>query len=236
MAKLWLDLGNTRLKYWLIDDVGQCLAFDAKQHLQAPAELLWGLSSKLTQLAPSFIGVSSVLGDNINDKVAKILADIAPFAFASVGKHPLLSTRYGSTLGVDRWLQMLGAVDARRRLCVVGCGTALTIDLLDHSEHLGGYILPNTYLARRSLGFGTKQIDVQNGAFDTLDLGLNTTDAVNHGVLLSVVGAINEICRRYNDFALILTGGEAHTLAPLLAKEAHIDDDLLLTGLSRYFG
>lgn len=88
MAKLWLDLGNTRLKYWLIDDVGQCLAFDAKQHLQAPAELLWGLSSKLTQLAPSFIGVSSVLGDNINDKVAKILADIAPFAFASVGKHP----------------------------------------------------------------------------------------------------------------------------------------------------
>ena len=29
---LWLDLGNTRLKYWLTDDIGQIVAHDAKQH------------------------------------------------------------------------------------------------------------------------------------------------------------------------------------------------------------
>ena len=33
---LWLDLGNTRLKYWLTDDIGQIVSHDAKQHLQAP--------------------------------------------------------------------------------------------------------------------------------------------------------------------------------------------------------
>ena len=47
MAKLWLDLGNTRLKYWLVDDVGQIIEADAKEHLLAPAELLMGLTDRI---------------------------------------------------------------------------------------------------------------------------------------------------------------------------------------------
>lgn len=51
-------------------------------------------------------------------------------------------------LGMDRWLQMLGVVEKDKKLCVVGCGTALTIDLIDcdkddlnnRGHHLGGYI------------------------------------------------------------------------------------------------
>lgn len=52
MANLWLDLGNTRLKYWLADDIGQIVTSDAKQHLQAPAELLIGLTDRFDKLAP----------------------------------------------------------------------------------------------------------------------------------------------------------------------------------------
>ena len=67
---LWLDLGNTRLKYWLTDDIGQIVAHDAKQHLQAPAELLMGLTDRFARYAPDFIGISSVLGDDLNVKVS----------------------------------------------------------------------------------------------------------------------------------------------------------------------
>ncbi len=62
MANLWLDLGNTRVKYWLIDDVGQIIEDDAQQHLQAPAELLLGWSDRFRQFAPEFVGISSVCG------------------------------------------------------------------------------------------------------------------------------------------------------------------------------
>ena len=37
---LWLDLGNTRLKYWLINN-GQIILSDAKEHLKAPNELFY---------------------------------------------------------------------------------------------------------------------------------------------------------------------------------------------------
>lgn len=238
MAKLWLDLGNTRLKYWLTDDICQVITSDAKQHLQAPAELLIGLTDRFATLAPEFIGVSSVLGEQVNAQVAESLATLdIPFEFVHVdAHHPLLSSDYdASQLGVDRWLQILGAVDRKKRQCIVGCGTALTIDLTDHAHHLGGYIFPSIYLQRDALMSGTKQISIAASAFDSITQGTTTSDAVHRGILLSIVGAINEIGRRQSNYEFILTGGDAPILAQHLAHPVHIRDDLLLSGLMRYF-
>ncbi|WP_296405557.1 pantothenate kinase [Psychrobacter sp.] len=238
MANLWLDLGNTRLKYWLTDDIGQVVTSDAKQHLQAPAELLIGLTDRFKNLAPEFIGVSSVLGEEVNAQVAQSLAtlDIA-FEFVHVDAyHPLLTSDYDAgQLGVDRWLQILGAVDRKKRQCVIGCGTALTIDLVDHAHHLGGYIFPSIYLQREALFSGTKQISISEGTFNSISEGVNTSDAVHRGILLSIVGAINEIARRHPNFEITLTGGDASILAQHLSQPIHIKDDLMLTGLVRYF-
>ncbi|WP_338755538.1 pantothenate kinase [Moraxella lincolnii] len=239
MAKLWLDLGNTRLKYWLVDDVGQIIEADAKEHLLAPAELLMGLTDRIERYAPEFIGVSSVLGDAINANVADTLTGLSmPFEFVQVqSNHRLLVSRYDANqLGVDRWLQMLGAVDCRRRQCIVGCGTALTIDLIDHAEHLGGYIFPNLYLQRDALFSGTRQISSLLGQFDSIHVGVTTSEAVHRGVLLSVVGAVNEIHRRHTNYELIITGGDASLISPHLNQTAHVRHDLLLNGLMRFFG
>ena len=158
---LWLDLGNTRLKFWLTDEIGQIVAHDAKQHLQAPAELLIGLIDRFERYAPDFIGISSVLGEELNSRVSNTLKRLdIPFEFVHVdAAHPLMRSAYDpNQLGCDRWLQMLGAVDKKKRQCVIGCGTAVTIDLIDHAEHLGGYIFPSIYLHRESLFSRTKQI------------------------------------------------------------------------------
>ena len=85
MTNLWLDLGNTRLKYWLTDDDGHVLDHAAEQHLQSPAELLKGLTFRLERLNPDFIGVSSVLGQAVNNDVAASLERLnKPLAFAQV--------------------------------------------------------------------------------------------------------------------------------------------------------
>ena len=235
---LWLDLGNTRLKYWLTDDIGQIVAYDAKQHLQAPAELLMGLTDRFERYAPDFIGISSVLGEQINVRVAQTLSRLnIPFEFVHVdAQYPLMHSAYDATqLGVDRWLQMLGAVDKKKRQCVIGCGTAVTIDLIDHAEHLGGYIFPNIYLQRESLFSGTKQITISNGTFDSVSQGITTQDAVHRGILLSIVGAVNEISHRHPNFELIMTGGDANIIAQHINRSVRIRDDLLLNGLARYF-
>lgn len=237
MTTLWIDLGNTRLKYWLIKQ-GQLLDFDAREHLKAPNELLLGLSAIFIKHKLTFIGVSSVLGKKINQNITETLSRLnAPLQFAKVtDQHPLLKSHYDpNELGTDRWLQMLGAVDSTKQQCVVGCGTALTIDIVDYGVHLGGYILPNAYMQRHALYAGTQQIGVKAGRFDSLSLGQNTFDAVNHGILFGLVAAVSTITHRYPHHQLILTGGGATTLAPHLSGTASICDDLLLTGLKRYF-
>lgn len=238
MSVLWLDLGNTRLKYWLMDEqTRQILHHDAKEHLKAPNELLLGLLGTLQGFAPSFVGVSSVLGERINGELAATLGQFgAPFEFARVdAAHRWLRSRYEpSQLGIDRWLQMLGVADDRCRQCVVGCGTALTIDIIDRGEHLGGYILPNVYMQRHALYAGTQQIGVKQGQFDSVALGCSTLDAVNHGVLFGVVAAVQAVQRDYPEFQMTLTGGGAMMLARHL-QNVHIDENLLLSGLQRYF-
>lgn len=42
MKNLWLDIGNTRLKYWITQE-DQILEQGAELHLQSPADLLLGL-------------------------------------------------------------------------------------------------------------------------------------------------------------------------------------------------
>lgn len=237
MTKLWLDLGNTRLKYWLIDEQDSVLEHDARLHLQAPAELLMGLSDKFKRLSPTFIGISSVLGDTINHSVRETLDNLGvDYQFAKVqSTHPQLTTDYDpNQLGVDRWLQMLGAVDGGHQ-CIIGCGTAITIDIIENSHHLGGYIFPNARLQREALDTGTRQIDVQSGSFEQTCLATNTSDAVNHGILLNIVGAIHQIMKTHPQHTLIMTGGDAKLIARHLDYDAIIRQDLLLKGLKRFF-
>lgn len=237
MRKLWLDLGNTRLKYWVVDG-DTIITHDAKEHLKAPNELLLGLLGTLASFQPEFVGISSVLGDKINLTLTQTLQTLGvPFEFAKVNAHhELLISRYDpNQLGVDRWLQMLGVVNKDKKQCVVGCGTALTIDLIEHGVHLGGYILPNVYMQRHALYAGTQQISVKAGRFDSTALGQTTFDAVNHGVLFGVVGAVRAIQADYPDFVITLTGGGANMLNQQFHNQLLSEPELLLKGLRRYF-
>lgn len=237
MKKLWLDLGNTRLKYWMVDH-GTIIAHDAKEHLKAPNELLLGLLGTLARFEPQFIGISSVLGDKINSAIKKTVQGFGvPFEFAKVNaNHMLLTSHYSpNELGVDRWLQMLGVVDSTKKQCVVGCGTALTIDLIEHGVHLGGYILPNVYMQRHALYAGTQQIGVKAGRFDSIELGRTTFDAVNHGVLFGIIGSVRAVQADYPDFDITLTGGGADMINAQFNHKLGIKKELLLEGLKRYF-
>ena len=238
MKNLWLDIGNTRLKYWITEN-HQVIEHDAELHLQSPADLLLGLIQHFKSLDLQQAGVSSVQDKKNNERIQKILKFLnVPVTFAKVhAEYAGLRCAYEDTskFGIDRWLQMLAVVNnPEQKYCVISCGTALTIDLTDGLQHLGGYILPNLYLQRDSLIQNTKGIKIPDAIFDELSPGRNTIDAVHHGILLSLVSTIEKVLQKYPS-QLILTGGDASLFAKYLAQyQPVIEPDLLLKGLQNY--
>ncbi|OTG80566.1 pantothenate kinase [Acinetobacter sp. ANC 5054] len=238
MKKLWLDVGNTRLKYWITEH-DQIIEHAAELHLQSPAELLLGLIQHFKNQNLDQVGISSVLDKKNNERIQKILKFLAvPVSIAKVhAEFAGLRCAYEDTskFGIDRWLQMLAVVkDPTQKYCVISCGTALTIDLTDGFQHLGGYILPNLYLQRDSLIQNTKGIKIPDASFDELTPGKNTIDAVHHGILLSLVSTIEKVLDKHPS-KLILTGGDAALFARYLEKyQPDVEVDLLLRGLQSY--
>ena len=58
-----------------------------------------------------------------------------------------------SQLGIDRWLALIAAWNKYHApVCVAGCGTAVTLDVVDgDGYHLGGLIFPGLRLMQQSL-------------------------------------------------------------------------------------
>src|SRR5574343_1020951 len=218
MQNLWLDIGNTRLKYWITQGT-DVIEHGAELHLQSPADLLLGLVHHFKAMQISRIAISSVLNKNNNVRISRILKRLnAPLAIAKVQQEYaglLCGYEDIQQLGIDRWLQLLAVANPDQNLCVIGCGTALTIDLIDGFQHLGGYILPNLYLQRDSLIQNTKGIKIPDSAFDNLKPGHNTVDAVHHGILLGLISTIDQIMQQ-SPKHLILTGGDAEIFAKFL--------------------
>ena len=237
MKQLWLDIGNTRLKYW-ITDADQVIEHAAELHLQSPADLLLGLIQHFKTQQLKQVGISSVQDHTNNQRIKAILNQLnIPVIFAQVHQeYAGLQCGYDhpEQLGIDRWLQVLALAEPDQNFCIIGCGTALTIDLNQGLQHLGGYILPNLYLQRDALIQNTKGIKIPDSAFDNLQPGHNTVDAVHHGILLGLLSSIEHILRQ-TPRQLVLTGGDAPLFAKFLqAYSPVVDQDLLLKGLQRY--
>ena len=238
MKQLWLDIGNTRLKYWITDHQS-IVEHVAELHLHSPADLLLGLIQHFKTQELEKIGISSVLDATNNDRICSILLQLdIPLVFAKV-HHEYAGLKCGYThpeqLGIDRWLQVLALANSTDDYCIIGCGTALTIDLTDRLQHLGGYILPNLYLQRDALIQNTKGIKIPDSAFSNLAPGHNTVDAVHHGILLGLLSSIKHIMQQQPTRKLVLTGGDASLFASFLGEfNPIVETDLLLKGLKYY--
>ena len=137
-------------------------------------------------------------------------------------------------LGVDRWLALV-AVRNHYQLpaCIVDCGTAITVDLIDaDGKHQGGLISPGLTLMKKSLAEGTEalQFHETNYVFGPANF---TEAAIYSGTLSAAVGLIEHVLtKQSNAMQLILTGGDAEIIAAQLEIKPIVDPDLVLRGLA----
>jgi len=146
-------------------------------------------------------------------------------------------------LGVDRWLGALAGYQLAGGCCAVDCGSAITIDfVLPGGRHLGGYILPGLRLMKESLKLGTRNvaIDPDSEAEELLAPGRRTVEAVNHGIYMAAVSAINRVYAEVCDsegvaLPLLLTGGDARVVSRGIQVPHAVWPDMVYGGLEACF-
>lgn len=239
--RLLLDLGNTRLKWALQAQPEGWLArgaVDWQEDTTAGLELAWaGLPRPDTVIGASVVdGVREAL---VADVVGGLFAR-APDWLRTPASACGVRNAYAEPqrLGVDRFLAMVAAhADGRAPCVLAGVGTALTLDALaGDGRHLGGLIAPGPQLMRQSLLDATAQVRLDRPG-EILELADNTADAVVSGCFQAAAALIERFATRMAarfDGAptLILGGGDAATLLPLLSLPARLSQDSVLRGLA----
>ena len=236
---LLIDIGNTRIKW---------------QHRDEKNIILSGsiLVENFMDIDFSTIkSIDKIIIANVNrsiilDKMREILNVFkCPIIEASTDSNEYLINDYEDIkmLGVDRWMAALGAWKLyQRSLLIINAGTAITIDLIDldqkdKAHFKGGMILPGIAISLGVLNNSTNLIDTEIGKNQYPSL--NTKDAVTTGIMTSIQGAVNLVCRKLpSSLPILLTGGDANLIYEQSEDDwksrIKLEDDLIFEGLMFY--
>lgn len=223
---LLLDIGNTRIK----------AVFCQQNQLFALPDVL-SLPAK-----PSAVYFASVATDArlTQLKLDLQLADIPWHQIRSEAKKEQLTNSYAKpeTLGVDRWLAMLGAQQhyPDTELLVVDAGTALTIDHLSASgQHQGGWIVPGIHMQQKAVTNYTARVFNRDQQQFQLAFAQDTASCLQNGVFAAILAVIRQANQLMPHAKMLITGGDAAVLMPFLEDlPIEIEPLLIFRGMTRY--
>jgi type III pantothenate kinase len=243
MSQIVVDIGNTRIK-WARVDGRRPGATHAATHAR------WDEADFTRRLFGTGVRralVASVAGAEVNRALARAARRAGvSLKFVTVPRRAAgVTVGYVEPwrLGVDRFAAMVGAHYLFRGvpLCVAGVGTALTLDLLGaRGRHWGGAIIPAPALMVSTLLEQTAGIRrrAQGGTRGGGGLfGRSTRDAIVQGARFAAAAAIDravdeaEVLLRARPL-VVLTGGEAPLVRPLVHRHCVGVADLTLRGLA----
>lgn len=231
---LAVDAGNTRLKWGL----WQAGAWRCKGAL--PVHDAVRLIEAVAPDRPEHAVVSCVAGEEVRAALQIALSRLGGTVYwlVPVAQGHGLRNSYAdpAQLGPDRYAMLVGALNLGLAPCVVvGAGTAVTVDALDATgTFLGGLILPGPALMRRALASGTAGVREVAGRLQ--DFPCCTADAVETGIWRGLAGAVADLRARLaravgSEPLVVLSGGEAVSLAAVVDEPRRVVEDLVLEGL-----
>jgi type III pantothenate kinase len=233
---LTVDAGNTRIKWGVRGDgawvATGAIPSGAADALAAALRTDWRFERAL---------VANVAGASVQAGIAhtaRALHCEAEFVEACEAQCGVRSSYdVPAQLGPDRWVALIGARRLVQGAClVVNAGTALTVDALtDEGVFLGGLIVPGIELMRRALDSHTAGLRMQPGEIRYFPA--NTGDAIMSGAAHAAAGAIERMAgfmqeSGQTEVCVVLSGGAAPLLRPLLALDVMPVEHLVLEGLA----
>lgn len=105
-------------------------------------------------------------------------------------------------LGIDRIAACLSVSDG----IVIDAGSAITVDIMSGSVHLGGFILPGLMAYAKAYASISPRLNAPINPHIALDaLPQKTADAISYGVIKPIVLILESICK---DKKMFFTGGD----------------------------
>lgn len=236
---LLVDQGNTRLK-WVLASKEKLRKHTAGQgDLQAFSD-----AARTGELGrPDTVLISSVT----SGASAARLADFCQAQWQVKTTSLRTTERLGGVrngyrepekLGVDRWLAIAGAVARYGKPVVVwDLGTAATLDAVDATgQHIGGMIYPGPVTMLNALRRDTRLRVPEGFEHASAGPGRSTATCIGNGVFAAQLGALNQFLRSTKEQlggvpGLVLTGGAAKDIAPLLDFPVIHDPWLVFRGM-----
>ena len=240
--RLLVDIGNSAVK-WAFAGGDDIVDADRFVHrgldIAAQLNLAWGSLQR-----PAEVCVVNVAGEAMASALTAWTRQhwsLIPKFFSTVDAACGVTNAYSvpENLGVDRWAALIGAHhQCRGAVCVIDCGTAITLDLLAASgQHQGGLILPGIKMLKQVLLEETAEVKPSAALPLATLLASSTGAGIHSGAVYMVVAAIDRLvndvsAKQGPDLEVLITGGDAATILTLLARPAQHDPELVLKGLA----
>jgi type III pantothenate kinase len=227
--RLELDVGNTRIKWRLVDD-----GLIVKCGTDIKLDVCFGENEPEWVARIEDVWVSSVHQDQ-NSWIESYFSTVQ-YAVTRAFQCGLVNSYTDfSRMGVDRWLAMLAAREINKvgSHIVIDCGTAITLDVIDrHGQHMGGYICPGLTMMKAALLGGTNKVMAGMEWNVGRELGVDTQACVDHGIQDMVLSWLEQHIKSVPDAVVSISGGDGKKLSELLGMKNNYYPDLVLDGLN----
>jgi type III pantothenate kinase len=243
---LLLDVGNTAIK-WACSTNGRLGTSGRFMHrtgnIGAQADAAWaGL-----QPADKVL-IACVAGREMEAALAAWFVahwQVKPDFLCATARACGVTNAYTNpeTLGIDRWAAVVAAHNAYPgALCVVDCGTAVTLDMVTAAgEHRGGLILPGIEIMQQMLLQNTAQLRLSAKHPVATPLADTTAAGIYSGAVYLLVAGIERSVADMSaeqgvSIDIVLTGGGAERILPLLQGKTQYAAHLVLSGIAMLAG
>ena len=229
---LCFDFGNTRLK---------CGVFK-NESITEVIVLSDDTPETLEQLIKKYHPAKTILSSVINHdpQIETILASHSVFHKVShLTKLPFTtSVSKPESIGADRIALASAAVyfyPGKNNL-IIGMGSCITYNFINkYNQFLGGSISPGMEMRFTSLKTFTAKLPLVKPDWNFPLIGYDTKTNILSGVLLGMCkeidGTIEEYAKKFDNFNVLLTGGDAPYFVAHLKNKIFADPDLIFKGL-----
>lgn len=231
-TSLCFDFGNTRLKCAVFADK------ELKEVLVLENDEPTTVAAILDQYQPQKTILSSVIKHHPD--LESLLAERTHFhKLGHTSKLPF-TTPVGKpeTIGADRLAICAAAVDLfpNQHNLAIGLGTCITYNYINKShEFLGGSISPGMTMRFRAMHEQTALLPMVEPDHHFPLIGFDTKTNLQSGVIMGMAkeidGIIDAYALKFNNFNVLLTGGDMAFFVPHLKNRIFADPYLIFKGL-----
>ena len=238
------DIGNTYTKICILNNNFKILrSYNFETIKMFKGHIIKTIIKKkiFKDLNPVFLFSSVVPKVFLNIKKSLQLSKYKALEIKNLNLNKIIkiNVKNKKQLGSDRIANAIG-VKKLKNCLVLDFGTATTFDVIKNGVYEGGVIAPGVKLSIKNLSKATALLPSINLSSNQKNYGKNTIEALNAGFVWGYEGLINNIINKIINknkikFKIILTGGYANFFKKMIKKNATVDQDITVKGISNVY-